>query len=66
MSATRAKRDLHRAIEGLPRPDRLLIVLSAADGLSPAEIGQVLDRSADDVRRRLFHLKDFLRSVIRH
>jgi RNA polymerase sigma-70 factor (ECF subfamily) len=48
---------VHRVLNGLPQPQRELIVLRDLQGLSYQEIAQVLDCSVASVKLRLFRAR---------
>lgn len=58
-------RELHRALRGLPRPQRIAIFLNAVDGYTQAEIATMLDVPSGTVASWLSRAKATLREVLR-
>ena len=59
-------RELHRALAGLPRPQRIAIFLNAVDGYTQAEIAGMLDVPPGTVASWLSRAKTTLREVLRN
>jgi RNA polymerase sigma-70 factor, ECF subfamily len=55
---------VHRALDALPERQRTVVRLSAFDGLSSAEIGELLDMPAGTVRWELHQARTALRSTL--
>lgn len=56
---------LRTFLENADAADRMVAMLHWADGLSPLEIGIVLDRSEDEITRRLAAVRDGARAALR-
>lgn len=59
-------RELHRALAGLPRPQRIAIFLNAVDGYTQAEIAGMLEVAPGTVASWLSRAKTTLREVLRN
>jgi|GEM_PF-2402176 len=60
MSDSSKARQVRQFVQALAREDRYIVMLFYADGLTPMEIGRVLDLPSTKVRERLLELRSKL------
>lgn len=57
--------EVREAMERLPENQRQALILYAEEGLSYAEIAEIMDTSIGTIKSRLFHAKKNLRGLVR-
>lgn len=59
-------RDLHKAIERLPKKQRMVVLLHGLEGLDQKQTAEILGISEGTVRSRFFYARDRLRSMMKN